>query len=75
MKFQTPYSRSNKLRRFVWNLVWACLARPFPRSMAMGWKRFLLRLFGAKITNTANVYALEFGNERLCLHSIRSGLL
>ena len=57
MKFQTPYSRSNKLRRFVWNLVWACLARPFPRSMAMGWKRFLLRLFGAKITNTANVYA------------------
>ena len=57
IEFQTPYSRSNKLRRFVWNLVWACLARPFPRSMAMGWKRMLLRTFGAKIASTAVVYA------------------
>lgn len=57
IEFQTPYSRSNKLRRFVWNLVWVCLARPFPRSMAMGWKRMLLRSFGAKIASTAVVYA------------------
>lgn len=55
--FRTPYSTANKLRRLVWAAAWACLARPFPRSMAMGWKRRLLRLFGADIAPTAMVYA------------------
>lgn len=57
MEFRTPYSRGNKLRRLVWSFVWTFLARPFPRSMAMGWKRALLRLFGARIASTAAVYA------------------
>lgn len=57
MEFKTPYSKRNKLRRLVWSVVWTCLARPFPRSMAMGWKRFLLRAFGARIAPTANVYS------------------
>lgn len=57
MEFKTPYSKSNKLRRLTWNIVWTCFARPFPRSMAMGWKRILLRVFGAKIASTAAVYA------------------
>jgi putative colanic acid biosynthesis acetyltransferase WcaF len=57
MEFKTPYSVSNKLRRLVWNATWVCLARPFPRSMAMGWKRMLLRTFGAKMASTATVYA------------------
>lgn len=50
-------TKSNKLRRLVWGVVWTCFARPFPRSMAMGWKRMLLRAFGAKIASTAVVYA------------------
>ena len=57
MEFKTPYSKRNKFRRLVWSMVWTCLARPFPRSMAMGWKRMLLRAFGAKIASTAMVYA------------------
>lgn len=57
MEFKMPYSRSNKIKRLVWSLTWAVLARPFPKSMAMGWKRTLLRLFGAKIAPTAAVYA------------------
>ena len=52
MEFKTPYSKRNKFRRLVWNMVWTCFARPFPRSMAMGWKRMLLRAFGAKIAPT-----------------------
>ena len=36
MEFKTPYSKRNKFRRLVWSMVWTCLARPFPRSMAMG---------------------------------------
>lgn len=55
MEFKTPYSKGNKFRRLVWSMVWTCFARPFPRSMAMGWKRMLLRAFGAKIAPTAMV--------------------
>lgn len=57
MEFQTPYSRGNKIKRLMWSIAWTVLARPFPRSMAMGWKRMLLRMFGAKIAPTAAVYA------------------
>lgn len=57
MEFQTPYSRKNKILRLVCSVAWAVLARPFPKSMAMGWKRTLLRMFGAKIAPTAAVYA------------------
>lgn len=57
MGFKTPYSKRDKFRRLIWNMVWTCFARPFPRSMAMGWKRMLLRVFGAKIAPTAAVYA------------------
>ncbi|MGQ9848370.1 MAG: putative colanic acid biosynthesis acetyltransferase [Bacteroidales bacterium] len=55
--YQNKLSRKNQIARFLWNIVWALLARPFPRSMANGWKIFLLRLFGAKIHHTAVVYS------------------
>ena len=38
-------------------MCWTLLARPFPRNIFMSWKRFLLRLFGAKISKTAGVYS------------------
>lgn len=57
IEFQTPYTTANKLRRLLWGITWACFARPIPKSMAMPWKRWLLRLFGAKIADTAAVYS------------------
>lgn len=57
MNFQTPYSRWNKAKRLLWMMTWAAQARPFPKSLMAGWKRMLLRLFGAKIAPTAIVYA------------------
>ena len=57
MNFQTPYSRWNKAKRLLWMITWAALARPFPKSLMAGWKRMLLRMFGAKIAPTAIVYA------------------
>lgn len=41
-------SRYNKMARLLWRTVWVLLFRPSPR-MAHGWRRFLLRLFGAKM--------------------------
>ena len=54
-KSPTDLSVSNKLARALWGLVWALLYRPTPRSFH-GWRRFLLRLFGANIATGAHPY-------------------
>ena len=56
-KYHNSLSRKHQVIRLIWPLVWAMFARPFPRSIASGWKRFLLRLFGANIASTAIVYS------------------
>ena len=45
------------MKRLLWGLVWLMLARWLPRSLGSGWKRLLLRLFGAKLSSTAVVYS------------------
>ena len=44
----SPHGLGNKLGRALWGLLWAALFRPSPRPM-LGWRRVLLRLFGARI--------------------------
>lgn len=44
----SAHSRQNKLGRMLWGVVWLFLYRPTPRFLH-GWRRFLLRCFGAKI--------------------------
>jgi putative colanic acid biosynthesis acetyltransferase WcaF len=39
---------SNKVARLAWRTVWVLLYRPSPRIFH-GWRRFLLRLFGARM--------------------------
>lgn len=56
-KYHNTLSRKNQVIRMVWTIVWGVFARPLPRSVGSGWKRFLLRLFGAKIDPTAIVYS------------------
>jgi putative colanic acid biosynthesis acetyltransferase WcaF len=51
-----PYSRSEYARRYLWLLVQATLFRlPIPR--AYGWRRSLLRAFGAQMGQAAAVHA------------------
>lgn len=57
VNFVSPYSKGNKIKRLVWTVCWTVFARPFPKSVASGWKRFLLRMFGAKMADTAVVYS------------------
>lgn len=57
MHFVSPYTTTNRIKRMLWVVCWTLLARPFPKSTLMPWKHFLLRMFGAKIASTANVYA------------------
>lgn len=56
-QYHNALSRKHQIIRLVWGVVWAVFARPLPRSVGSGWKRFLLRLFGAKIHPTAVVYS------------------
>ena len=51
---QRPYSASEYLGRVLWTLV-SPLFRYSPRPL-FGWRRFLLRIFGAKIGRSAHVY-------------------
>ncbi len=45
----------NKAARAIWSIVWLLMFRPSPVPLH-GWRRFLLRLFGAKIARTAVIY-------------------
>lgn len=56
-RYQNALSTKNQLLRLIWNIVWALLARPLPRSIGNNWKLFLLRIFGAKVHSTAVVYS------------------
>lgn len=46
---------SDRLRRAVWGAVWLLFYRPSP-VLLHGWRRFLLRIFGAKIGASAHPY-------------------
>jgi putative colanic acid biosynthesis acetyltransferase WcaF len=45
----------NKLARVLWGVTWLLLYRPSPRPLH-GWRRFLLRCFGAKVGQAAHPY-------------------
>ena len=56
-KYENYLGREHQIVRLLWGITWGLLARPFPRSMCSGWKRMILRMFGAKIDSTAVVYS------------------
>jgi len=51
----SPFSRWHQFRRMLWDIVWMVFFRPSPRPFH-GWRRWLLRLFGARIDSTAYIY-------------------
>lgn len=53
--FPSPHSLKNRAARAVWQVVWALLFRPSPRTFH-AWRRILLRLFGARIGYQAHIY-------------------
>ena len=56
-KYQNTLSRKNKIKRLLWSITWFIFARPLPRRVGNKWKIILLRLFGAKISDTAVIYS------------------
>lgn len=56
-KYENHLGMIHQVIRLVWGIVWPLGTWFLPRSAGMAWKRFLLRLFGAKISDTANIYS------------------
>lgn len=52
---RSPFSIHQRFSRLVWSIVQVTLFRVWPRGM-FGFRRSLLRLFGAKLHSTARVY-------------------
>lgn len=53
--YRNSLSLSNRAGRMLWGAVYSILFRPSPR-VAHAWRRWILRLFGAKIAGNAHIY-------------------
>ncbi len=53
--YQNVHSLGNRLARWLWGIVWLLLFRPSPK-LFHAWRRWLLKLFGAKIGRGVHVY-------------------
>jgi putative colanic acid biosynthesis acetyltransferase WcaF len=54
-RYSSRFTWRHRLARGLWRMVWLCLFRPSP-AFAHGWRRLLLRLFGAQLGAGAVVY-------------------
>ena len=55
--YENRLGRKHQAVRMLWNILWTLTTWFLPRSLGMGWKRLLLRMFGAKVHPTAQVYS------------------
>lgn len=56
-KYENHLGKKHQLIRLLWSVVWTIGARWLPRSVGSGWKRLLLRAFGAKMGKNSVVYS------------------
>lgn len=54
-KYENRLSFGNRMGRAIWNVVWLIFFRASP-VICFPWRRFLLRLFGARIGKKASIY-------------------
>lgn len=56
-KYTTRFSIKNRLYRMMWSIVRTLLFKPFGSIYFNNWRKFLLRLFGAKIGEKSIIYS------------------
>ena len=49
LRYRSDFTTAAKLRRFAWEVVWLLAFRTTPRWALHGWRRFVLRSFGARL--------------------------
>jgi putative colanic acid biosynthesis acetyltransferase WcaF len=74
----SPHSLSNRIGRVIWAVVWGTVFRWSPRLL-YGWRRLLLRTFGARIGRNARIapsvriwapWNLSVGDEVAIAHDV-----
>lgn len=55
-KYENHLGRKHQVMRWVWGIVWTVCASWMPRSFGKRWRNLLLRLFGAQIDKTAEIF-------------------
>jgi putative colanic acid biosynthesis acetyltransferase WcaF len=53
--YPSPHSLENKIGRVLWHITWLLVYRPSTR-LFHGWRRLILRLFGARIGKGVHPY-------------------
>lgn len=56
-QYKFSFSLKNKMGRFLWNISYWIIFRPFNHDIFKGWRNFVLRLFGADIGENTSVCA------------------
>lgn len=56
-QYNYSFSLSNKLGRLTWSVCYWILFRPFNLAIFKAWRAFVLRIFGAKLGENAEIYA------------------
>jgi putative colanic acid biosynthesis acetyltransferase WcaF len=55
--YNSKFSLSNKLGRFLWKICYWIFFRPFSLRIFNKWRRFILQIFGSKIAINAIIYS------------------
>lgn len=56
-KYENRLGCRHQVIRMLWGVTWTVCAGWLPRSVGSGWKRTLLRMFGARMGRNSNVYS------------------
>lgn len=56
-KYQNTLTFKNKVSRLLWNIVCVLFFRPFASNVFNGWRKFILRIFGARIGKGSVIYS------------------
>lgn len=56
-EYNHSFSFINKLARLIWNICFWIFFRPFGLNIFRKWRVLILRIFGAKIKMSSNVYS------------------
>lgn len=56
-RLKSEFGVRHKLLRFLFSIVWNFTVRPLPRNYGNNYIRFILRIFGAKMSNESYVYS------------------
>ncbi len=54
--FPDPFSKSIRIKKKIWYIVWLIFIRPLPKAGFNSWIRMIYRFFGTQIPSTSGIH-------------------